>query len=112
MDIVETRYPVRIERFARQRDSGGAGVHLGGDGVIRETVFRVPMSLSVLSQHRMAGSYGMAGAEEGKSGRQQVIGVDGSALGLGSIAGCKVNSGECLILETPGGGGWGRKSGT
>lgn len=106
-EIIETRYPVRIESFARRRNSGGAGMPPGGDGIIRETVFLAPMSLSVLTQHRTERPFGMAGGENGQPGCQRVIRETGEIVELGSVDGCNVRPGDRLILETPGGGGWG-----
>jgi len=106
-EILEKRYPVRVERFAVRRGSGGVGQHRGGDGVERETVFLEPMELSVLTQHRAAAPYGMAGGEAGATGRQRVIRETGEVVELGSVDGCEVRSGDRLVLETPGGGGWG-----
>jgi len=105
-EILEIRYPVRIERFAVRRGSGGAGRHRGGDGVIRETTFLAPMALSVLTQHRTTNPYGLEGGGNGARGRQRVVRVDGSVVELGPVDGCEVLSGDRLILETPGGGGW------
>ena len=108
-EICEVRYPVRIERFARRRGSGGAGQHKGGDGVIRETVFLAPLSLSVLTQNRVRGPHGLAGGEPGQAGRQRVVRANGEEIVLASVDGCEVRAGDRLIMETPGGGGWGPK---
>jgi 5-oxoprolinase (ATP-hydrolysing) len=67
-----------------------------------------PIALSVLTQHRESGPYGIKGGEPGLPGRQQVIGSDNSVIELGSVAGFEVNPRARLILETPGGGGWGQ----
>lgn len=106
-EVVEHRYPVRVERFAVRRGSGGRGHWAGGDGAIRELRFLEPLSLSVLTQHRRERPYGMHGGEPGEPGRQRVIRVSGECVELGSIDGCEVRAGDRLILETPGGGGWG-----
>jgi 5-oxoprolinase (ATP-hydrolysing) len=106
-EVLEHRYPVRLERFAVRAGSGGAGRHRGGDGVVRELTFLEPMSLSVLTQHRVEAPYGVAGGEPGERGRQRLVRAGGEVLDLPSIAGCEVEPGDRLILETPGGGGWG-----
>jgi len=106
-EVLERRYPVRLERFAVRRGSGGAGRWPGGDGVVRELVFTAPASLSVLSQRRTEGPRGMAGGERGAPGRQRVVRASGEEVELGPIDGCEVEPGDRLILETPGGGGWG-----
>ncbi|MDX1935389.1 MAG: hydantoinase B/oxoprolinase family protein [Capsulimonadales bacterium] len=106
-EVIEARYPVRIERFARRHGSGGAGRHPGGDGVLRETHFLAPMELSVLTERRMSGPFGMAGGEPGEPGRQTLIRADGETT-LRSTDGANVLPGDRLILETPGGGGFGQ----
>ncbi len=106
-EIVELRYPVRVERFAVRRGSGGSGRHRGGDGAIRELTFLEPVSLSVLSQHRTIAPYGLEGGGPGRPGAQRLIRAGGEVLELGPIDGCEVDAGDRLVLETPGGGGWG-----
>jgi 5-oxoprolinase (ATP-hydrolysing) len=106
-EVVEHRYPVRVERFGIRRNSGGSGRWRGGDGAVRELTFLEPMSLSVLTQHRVERPYGMEGGEPGAPGRQRVIRASGETVRLTSVDGCEVTAGDRLILETPGGGGWG-----
>jgi N-methylhydantoinase B/oxoprolinase/acetone carboxylase alpha subunit len=110
-EVLERRYPVRLERFAVRRGSGGAGRWRGGDGAVRELTFLQPMSLSIVSQHRVEAPYGLAGGGPGARGRQRVVRADGEVVELGPIDGCEVEPGDRLILETPGGGGWGEESG-
>jgi 5-oxoprolinase (ATP-hydrolysing) len=106
-EILETRYPVRLERFEVRRGSGGVGRHRGGDGVVREMTFLAPVSLSVITQHRTAGAYGLAGGAPGSPGRQRVRRADGTVEELAPTAQTEMGAGDALILETPGGGGWG-----
>lgn len=106
-EILERRYAVRLERFAVRRGSGGRGHWPGGDGVVRELRFLAPCSLSLLTQHRTTGPAGAAGGLPGAPGRQHLIRADGTTEVLPSIAGAQVHPGDRLILETPGGGGWG-----
>jgi 5-oxoprolinase (ATP-hydrolysing) len=106
-EILETRYPVRLERFAIRRNSGGGGVYRGGDGLIRELRFLEPLTVSVLAQHRVEGPYGAKGGAAGRAGLQRIERTGGERLELGSVDGCNVASGDRLIVETPGGGGWG-----
>ncbi|MEO6192719.1 MAG: hydantoinase B/oxoprolinase family protein, partial [Thermoanaerobaculia bacterium] len=108
-EVLEHRYPVRLDRFAIRAGSGGAGRWRGGDGAIREIVFLEPMSLSLLSQHRVERPYGVDGGESGLPGRQRLIRATGEVEELASIDGREVGPGDRLILETPGGGGWGRQ---
>jgi 5-oxoprolinase (ATP-hydrolysing) len=106
-EILETRYPVRLERFAVRRGSGGAGAHRGGDGAVREIRFLAPMTLSILSQHRDEGPPGAAGGAPGAPGRQVLRRAGGAEETLGAIDTATVGPGDVLVLETPGGGGWG-----
>jgi 5-oxoprolinase (ATP-hydrolysing) len=106
-EIIEHRYPVRVERFAVRTGSGGDGRYRGGDGAVREFTFLAPLSLSVLSQHRAIRPYGLAGGEPGRTGAQRVIRSTGEVLVLGSVDSCEVGPGDRFIIETPGGGGYG-----
>jgi 5-oxoprolinase (ATP-hydrolysing) len=107
-EVLEHRYPVRLERFAVRRGSGGAGRWPGGDGAVREITFLAPMALSLLTQHRVERPYGVGGGEPGASGRQRLARASGEVEELASVDGREVGPGDRLILETPGGGGWGR----
>jgi 5-oxoprolinase (ATP-hydrolysing) len=110
-EVLEHRYPVRLERFAIRAGSGGAGRWRGGDGAVRELTFLEPMALSLLSQHRLERPYGMAGGQPGQPGRQRLVRAAenerAEIIELAAIDGCEVEPGDRLILETPGGGGWG-----
>lgn len=107
-EVIEHRHPVRIERFAVRRGSGGAGRYRGGDGVVREIRFLAPMSLSILSQHRSEGPQGLAGGGAGRPGSQRLLAAAGSAENrvLEASDTCLVAPGDLLIIETPGGGGY------
>jgi 5-oxoprolinase (ATP-hydrolysing) len=106
-EVLEHRYPVRLERFAIRAGSGGDGTYRGGDGAVRELTFLEPMSLSLLSQHRIESPYGVEGGEPGHRGRQRLVRASGETEDLASVDGREVEAGDRLILETPGGGGWG-----
>lgn len=106
-EVLELRYPVRLERFAVRTRSGGAGRRRGGDGAVREIRFLEPLSLSVLTQHRRERPYGVSGGEPGSAGRQRVERASGAVEELGPVDGCEVEAGDRLVLVTPGGGGWG-----
>jgi 5-oxoprolinase (ATP-hydrolysing) len=109
-EVLELRYPVRLERFAIRQGSGGAGRWRGGDGVVRELTFLEPVSLSIVAQHRRERPYGVDGGGSGASGRQRVVRANGEVVELAAVDGCEVESGDRWILETPGGGGWGASS--
>ena len=106
-EILEHRYPVRLHRFEIRRGSGGAGRWPGGDGLRRELEFLVPVELSVLTQNRTQGPGGMHGGEPGQPGRQVLIRADGRSESLPGIAGATLQAGDKLVIESPGGGGWG-----
>jgi 5-oxoprolinase (ATP-hydrolysing) len=107
-EVLEQRYPVRVRRFAIRRGSGGAGRHRGGDGVVRELEFLRPLTLSILSQRRGPyAPYGLAGGGPGELGRNTVVRANGAVEPLAALAQLAVGPGDVLVLETPGGGGWG-----
>lgn len=106
-EVVEHRYPVLVERFEIQEESGGAGRWRGGNGVVRELVFLERMSVSLLTQHRVEEPYGMEDGSQGQPGRQRLVRAYGAVVDLKPVDGCLVGPGDRLILETPGGGGWG-----
>ena len=108
-ELLESRYPVRLECFARREGSGGEGRHRGGDGLIREITFLEPASLSLLTQHRVERPYGMDGGEPGQCGRQTVIRAGGAREELDGVDRAEMGAGDRLKLETPGGGGWGER---
>jgi 5-oxoprolinase (ATP-hydrolysing) len=106
-EVLEHRYPVRLKRFAMRPGSGGDGLWRGGEGLIREIEFLAPLELSILSQHRVSAPFGMAGGGPGAVGRQVIVRTDGTHDELAGVDGSVVGTGDRLILETPGGGGYG-----
>jgi 5-oxoprolinase (ATP-hydrolysing) len=107
-EILEHRYPVRLDRFAIRPGSGGAGRYSGGDGAVREFTFLAPLAVSMLTQHRVEGPYGAEGGAAGQPGRQRLVrAMDGREITLASTAAVDVVAGDWLVVETPGGGGWG-----
>ncbi len=110
-EIIEHRYPVRVNRFAVRAGSGGQGKFRGGDGVVREYTFLAPLSLSILSQHRTVRPYGLAGGAPGEPGAQRVVRSTGEIEILGPVDSCEVGPGDRLVIETPGGGGYGSPGG-
>ncbi len=106
-EIMEFRYPVRLWRFALRRETGGKGRWRGGDGLIRELEFLRPMRLSLLTQHRNEGPYGLGGGGAGAPGRQTVVRADGTEAILPFLATAETGKGDRLLLATPGGGGYG-----
>jgi 5-oxoprolinase (ATP-hydrolysing) len=107
-EVLEWRFPVILESFAIRRGSGGAGAHRGGDGVVRRVRFREKMTAAILSGHRRVPPYGLAGGEPGAVGRNRVERADGRVEKLGGTAKLEMNPGDVFVIETPGGGGYGR----
>ncbi|MEU6818712.1 hydantoinase B/oxoprolinase family protein [Streptomyces sp. NPDC046860] len=106
-EVLEWRLPVRLEEFAVRRGSGGAGRRRGGDGAVRRIRFLEPMTVSTLSQHRRVPPYGMAGGSPGALGGNRVEHADGTVTDLGASGSAEVAPGDVLVVETPGGGGYG-----
>jgi 5-oxoprolinase (ATP-hydrolysing) len=107
-EVLEWRFPVLVEAFAIRRGSGGRGAHRGGDGVVRKIRFREAMTAAILSGHRRVPPYGMSGGEPGAVGRNYVIRADGTLVPLGGTAKIEMDPGDVFVVETPGGGGFGR----
>ncbi|MGR8948997.1 MAG: hydantoinase B/oxoprolinase family protein [Gammaproteobacteria bacterium] len=109
-EVLEHRFPVRLVNFAIRPDSGGAGEHRGGNGVLREIEFLQAMEVSLLSDRRVVPPYGLAGGEPGLTGRNRCIRAGGDELVLGGTANVAVEAGDKIVIETPGGGGYGNKA--
>ncbi|XP_069771232.1 5-oxoprolinase isoform X3 [Narcine bancroftii] len=106
-EILEKRYPVILKRFELNPGSGGNGYHRGGDGVVRELLFRERMVLSVLTERRVFRPYGLDGGEAGARGLNLLLREDGRTINLGAKTSVAVRPGDTFQLYTPGGGGWG-----
>jgi 5-oxoprolinase (ATP-hydrolysing) len=109
-EVLEWRLPVQLDEFAVRRGSGGAGQWRGGDGAVRRIRFHEPMTVSTLSQHRRVPPYGMAGGEPGALGSNRVERADGTVTALGGSDSADVGPDDVLVIETPGGGGYGPPS--
>jgi len=106
-EILESRYPVRLEQFSIRKNSGGNGKHKGGDGVIRRIRFNEFMHAAILSNHRCIAPFGLNGGEPGQLGRNAVEWKHGVTEELGATASVQLDAGDMVVIETPGGGGWG-----
>src|SRR5690606_4317191 len=106
-EVLEWRLPVRLEEFAVRTGSGGAGRWPGGDGAVRRIRFLEPMTVSTLSQHRRVPPYGMAGGAPGAPGANRVERADGTVTPLAGSDSADVGADDVLVIETPGGGGYG-----
>ena len=107
-EILESRFPVLVERFAIRRGSGGAGRNHGGDGVVRALCFRQAATAAILSGRRTTAPFGLEGGAPGQPGCNSLVRADGTAEQLGAVAEVKVAPGDRIIIETPGGGGFGQ----
>ncbi len=106
-EILENRYPLILRECSIRKESGGVGLHRGGDGMVRHIEFREPLTLSLLTGRRITRPYGLEGGESGKSGENWLVRADGSQIRLDWQCEVQMNPGDALRLETPGGGGWG-----
>ncbi|KAL2866076.1 Hydantoinase B/oxoprolinase-domain-containing protein [Aspergillus lucknowensis] len=110
-EVYELRYPVILRQFSIREGSGGRGEYRGGDGVIRELEFRMPLSVSMLSERRVYRPYGLAGGEAGQAGLNLYVKKEGDGtervINIGGKMELEVQPGERVIIHTPGGGGWG-----
>ncbi|MGR8919591.1 MAG: hydantoinase B/oxoprolinase family protein [Gammaproteobacteria bacterium] len=110
-EVLEWRFPVRLDYFRIRRGSGGAGRHRGGDGVERALTFLEPMTVSLLSGRRVVAPYGMAGGAPGATGENRIERANGEHVLLPGTARAEVSAGDTLVVSTPGGGGYGPPDG-
>jgi 5-oxoprolinase (ATP-hydrolysing) len=108
-EIFETRLPVRLDRFAIRGGSGGRGAHHGGAGVVREVTFLEPMRANILANRRNVAPRGIAGGSDAQPGRNWVERADGTTEILTATASADMLVGDRFIIETPGGGGFGKE---
>jgi 5-oxoprolinase (ATP-hydrolysing) len=117
-EVFERRYPVLLREFSLRQGSGGAGQHPGGEGVIRDIEFRIPLQVSILSERRVYRPYGLAGGESAACGQniwvRKIPKREGDPdeerhVNMGGKNTASMKAGERIIVITPGGGGWGAK---
>jgi 5-oxoprolinase (ATP-hydrolysing) len=108
-EVIEWRYPVLVEEHSIRAGSGGAGRFLGGDGATRRVRFLEPMTAAILSSRRLVAPHGLAGGESGAPGKTWVERADGSKDILGYADATEMKPGDVFVVETPGGGGFGRR---
>ena len=106
-EVLEFRFPVRLESYEIRVGSGGAGRWQGGNGGVRRVRFLEPMTASILSNGRRHGAFGMAGGQPGQVGENRVVRLNGSVESLGHIGQAEMQPGDILEIHTPGGGGFG-----
>jgi 5-oxoprolinase (ATP-hydrolysing) len=107
-EVLEWRFPVLLESFAIRGGSGGEGQWRGGDGAVRRVRFLEPMTAAVLSSHRRVAPHGLAGGRAGAVGRNWIERADGTREELGGTAMAAMHVGDVFVIETPGGGGFGK----
>jgi N-methylhydantoinase B len=107
-EALEYVYPIRLRQYSLRSKSGGAGLHTGGDGIVREIEVLTDAHVTLLADRRSRGPYGLAGGADGASGRTLIIRCDGSAEEIPGKTSVRLRSGERVRIESPGGGGWGR----
>ena len=107
-EVLEWRFPVLLESFSIRHGSGGAGRHRGGNGVIRRIRFLESMTAAILSNNRLCAPHGLDGGEAGSSGINRVMRADGTIDELGPTDSTQMNPGDVFVIETPGGGGYGK----
>jgi 5-oxoprolinase (ATP-hydrolysing) len=106
-EILERRFPVRVEAFGVRPGSGGSGAMRGGDGARRRIRFLAPLDAALLSSRRDHAPQGLAGGGPGLPGRQRLIAASGAVTELPGCFSVKVKLGDVIEIETPGGGGFG-----
>ncbi len=107
-EILEWRFPVLLESFEIRAGSGGGGRHRGGDGARRRVRFLEPMDVMILANHREVPPYGLAGGADGAPGRNWLERADGAKVEMSGTDRTRAETGDVFVIETPGGGGFGR----
>ncbi|WP_090047565.1 hydantoinase B/oxoprolinase family protein [Limnohabitans sp. 2KL-27] len=109
-EVLEFRFPVRLDSYAIRQGSGGAGRWHGGDGGVRRVRFLEPMTAGILSNGRVHPAFGMAGGHSGLPGINRVVRADGTVQELAHIGQVEMQTGDVFEVHTPGGGGFGAPS--
>ncbi|HUW80818.1 MAG TPA: hydantoinase B/oxoprolinase family protein [Acidocella sp.] len=107
-EILELRYPVRVEEFSIRKNSGGAGKFHGGDGVVRKIRFLEPMTATITASRRNFPPFGLQGGAPGATGEQYLERADGTTEPLPGCAEANLQAGDAFVIKTPGGGGFGQ----
>jgi N-methylhydantoinase B len=106
-EALEYAYPLRVRRYSFRDGSGGAGEYTGGDGIVREIEVLSDAEITLLSERRDRGPYGLNGGKDSAPGTAELISADGSAESLSGKFNTRLRKGERIRISTPGGGGWG-----
>ena len=108
-EVLETRFPVRLNEFSIRNGSGGQGRFNGGNGIVRKLQFLEPMTVTMLSSHRIITPHGAKGGDAGAIGENSVIRANGEHQTLRGNDEISVLSGDVVVLKSPGGGGFGER---
>ncbi|HVH87228.1 MAG TPA: hydantoinase B/oxoprolinase family protein [Terriglobales bacterium] len=106
-EALEYAYPIRVTHYSLRPNSGGKGKHRGGDGIVRELQLLCDADVTLLADRRVRGAYGLYGGADGKPGRNFAIRRDGSEVSIPAKGSIRLNRGDRIRIESPGGGGWG-----
>jgi 5-oxoprolinase (ATP-hydrolysing) len=110
-EVLEWRFPVRLDSFTIRRGSGGAGAYRGGDGGERRVRFLAPLTAVMLANHRRVAPFGAVGGMPGAAGRNWIERADGSVESFGATFSAEMRPGDVFVVQTPGGGGYGAPAG-
>ncbi len=111
-EALEYAYPIRLRQYSLRSKSGGAGLHTGGDGIVREIEILTDAQVTLLADRRSRGPYGLAGGADAAPGRTLIIRRDGTAEEIPGKTSVRLRAGERVRIESPGGGGWGKPKST
>ena len=106
-EVLETRFPVQVEEFAIRQGSGGGGAFTGGNGIVRRLRFMEPMTVTVLSSHRVIPPNGAAGGLSGAVVKNSILRANGHFETLKGNDNAELDTDDVFIMKTPGGGGYG-----
>ena len=109
VEALEYSLPMRVLRYQLRAGSGGPGRHRGGDGIVREYELLAPATVTINSERRLRAPYGINGGGSGECGVNTII-RGGQAASVGGKHSAHLEAGDRVIIETPGGGGWGKQS--
>ena len=108
-EALEYAYPLRVRRYSLRAGSGGEGKFRGGDGIIREIEVLTDCEVTLLADRRSRGPWGLSGGSDGAPGKTFITRGDGSVEAMPAKFSTRLRKGERITIETPGGGGWGKR---
>jgi N-methylhydantoinase B/oxoprolinase/acetone carboxylase alpha subunit len=108
VEVFEQNFPVVVESFSIREGSGGSGKWCGGNGAIRQIRFTGPVEAAILSNHRRVAPFGLEGGDPGATGVNRILRADGSEEVLTGTATVQLRTNDVFVIETPGGGGYGK----